>query len=651
MSNQGGVDQSGFITNVIYQGLLMNIITSIKELIDNSADAGAVTIEITIDNENNLFSIKDNGKGMDKIKLKRFITLCEKNTDTSVSGYYGIGAKAALITISDIKGMSKILTNITGTKGHQEIIINWKDITNEVGIKNPNVWTENVTYQNMDYEHVQLWKKQWGCTTGTYIETHSSEYIAIKLLKYEIETTYYHMINNGLKITINGGEPIGCVDITHYDEIKAHAKHISFNTFDYTERDNYSIYIHYTIRYLNGNYHIHVTDTNFKDIGETDYYYEKGIGAKGLELKKYELVTENIHNIDFDTDDVDIFDYKFCWVSKEMNTVDTKNQLDAQETSKQSDISGCYIVRNNRILSKPFSLPKVRVDQGNGRWRSAIIFNNNVNITNMIKPGINKSDIKKENIDKGFMEILRILTSGVINKCLTFQNTKPRCQSCHKLEESCECCKKCKKLACECCQYCGFNCMCCKKCKKLACECCQYCGLYGESCQCHITCGNCNHSRYQCLCCKNCMTLNCKTCNNPNCDEKICMHRCSCKQVNGHWKTIHNGSVYKDNAHEKYDMVYLVQQDEDWNTDTYKIGRTSQDINKSNQINRFKDANYKNFLKIILTIQVRDGREVETKIIKIFTETFTKIPGKQEHFSGDIDQMKRAFMLSVAEFM
>ena len=153
----------------------------------------------------------------------------------------------------------------------------------------------------------------------------------------------------------------------------------------------------------------------------------------------------------------------------------------------------------------------------------------------------------------------------------------------------------------------------------------------------------CGNQKIGCVCCKKCDKI-CDKCPNPNCNKKKCDNNCSCKNVNNNWKTIVDDTIYKDNQKEKYDIVYLVQPSKHWNTNIYKIGFTTQDINKSNIIQRFKASDYDNYLKQICIWEVKNGKETEDKLIEEFKKNFEKYDRKKEYFIGDLVEIKKVFL-------
>ncbi len=199
-----------------------------------------------------------------------------------------------------------------------------------------------------------------------------------------------------------------------------------------------------------------------------------------------------------------------------------------------------------------------------------------------------------------------------------------------------------------------IDCECCLRCHKLSkdCDCCDVCNNTKENCECYTICLECNNVKKECKCCDNCKKYNCLVCENPQCGIKKCLNSCTCKNINGDWKTISEGdTISKNGIEDTYEAVYLVQPDEHWNTNVYKIGRTTQPICGSNTFKRFKDGEYGPYLKIIMVIEVANSKLVEKKLISLFNKTteFTKYNNKKEYFRGDIKLIKTKFIELVAK--
>ena len=736
-------DEAGLLTNVLNEGIQLDFCSSNKELIDNSLSAITSNIIISIksiettekNNKKYIFKFKDNGYGMTKKDIKNFITLCKKNTNTGAHGYYGLGAKAAFSFMCGQYNSSytKILT-FNKLDKKKEVIINWDYINTH--LDNEQIWTEQVNYENMDEEHIELWNRNYdNHETGTLIiqdlelVLNAEMMKTIKKLIYEIKKTYYYnFINENINIELKLPEELSSklesldinfeninkdnsIDSIHYNEIitKNHSyPPINFETLHIKNRLTFSLFAEFKIYHKEGDFKIIVVNTNYENIiDKIFYFYNKLNIYKQNGYKSIELLEDKFSEyVDDYFNDAEEFIYKFTWIDSETLKKDTEIQKQYLGSTSASLNAGLYFIRNNRILSKPIPLDKCRTNQDRTKWRGSMIFNNNM--SHLLTLGVNKSIIKEENINKSLYKMLSLLTQKIVNPCVEFM--KKKCNHCKKLEcecceecyysprdckccpicelyieDGCECCLKCEQLIenCNCCDKCleqKINCICCSICKEYTegtCKCCPICELYIEDgCDCCLKCEklieNCNccdkclETKINCICCSICKEYTegncncCQDCNMISCECIICenckekKHKCTtyCKEVNGNWQTIKKNEIYIDGEVEKFGAVYLIQPKEHWNTNIYKIGKTDQTINKSNQINRFSlncQQDYGDFIKIIYFINVNNNTKVEKQIIKKFKEEFQLYRNKKEYFMGDIKKMKLYFLEIISD--
>ena len=464
MSNNGSVDQSGLIDNVLTDGLQLDFITSIKEFIDNSIDAKSTKIHLII--QNNYIIIVDNGYGMNKQRLENFITLCKKNDNNENIGYYGLGAKAALCNISKKYSgkLSKIFTK-TNDGDETQIIIDWEMIRNN--LTNKNVWSDNIRYQDISKREYKNWENIKISDTGTIImidyDNKFEDYIIdqIKEILHDIKKTYYYtFLNTDIEIKINDEfcNKYNSLDFLHYNKIKetsGDCDYINLKTISANYREKIEIYAKVIIQKNDNNYKIHFVESNLINIEGSIYYY--------ISKKCKELVSET--NIEFNN--TNEFEYYICWVDKETLDQDTKLLTEATGGSNAALSAGLYFVRNNRNLSKPISLERCRTTQTHTKWRAAMIFNNDNTFTNLVKLGINKSIIKKENLDKNLYKMLSLVTKIIIDPCVMFMSNK-KCYNCNKINK--ECC-------------CGDKCNYCNRFQR-ECDCCYICNRLQENCDC-----------------------------------------------------------------------------------------------------------------------------------------------------------------------
>ena len=737
-SSNGVIDEYGMLTNVLPNGLQLDMITSIKEFIDNSIDANANKLTIKFTKHPNINAIKltiiDNGDGMDIAGRESFITLCQQNKDNSKNGFYGLGSIAALTTITlnnkALKGHRKTKVLTVSDKeddkdGYGEVNIDWDFIENDHG--NKKVWSENVRSDNVSrYNSKFLEDNMLLKDGGTYIETIVSHDFVdeskLNKLVFDLNRTYMDSLNTDT-LTIN----ISCedidieydkvlnkdsiVDLIHYDEIKHNSTPVDFGDKEFkpTKKngDNLSCYCNYTISLdEDNNFKAELNDTNVINVRADDAIIYSD---------------EDIHKT---FNSVESFDYKATWISKKMLDIDTRKVKDALNSSSASWSAGVYFTRNGKILSKPIALDKIRTTQDKTRWRAICSYNTPI-MASMVKPGINKSELKKDNIDTKLFMFLSKVTKQMVERCVSFISSNykckicsksgdqcdcckkckhkidvcvcPKCSSCNKLKSECECCKECKHIKCTCCSICNKgpkkckccnecaksikdciccsncallecvcchschschmapdNCKCCKECSKFKedCICCSNCDKSPKDCVCYKPCLKCPNNIIDCKCCDKCRKYNCLLCENPRCKKKKCKNECSCKNINGDWRTEEDYKVCRNGILEQYNAVYLIQPGEHWNTNIYKLGMTeSQTINSNNSINRFEPPGYTEYTKIICFQEVENSKGLEKKLITKFKQQFDKIQNKKEYFRGDIKEMKRIFLETVVSHL
>ena len=715
MSIYGSVDESGLVNNVLKSGIQLDFCQSIKELIDNSIDAGANKIKIIIDLNFNINSIKeyskndeiipamiyiDNGTGMNTEKANKYLSLCTTNSDSNNNGFYGLGGKASLINICNTNGrqnhkFSQLITSFyDGTDlENQEIFINWGKIYEDN--TNKKVWTENTKFQNSHPKNVDLWNKYKLKDTGCMIITTLSkdkdflEFIdnitiesevneeqeisypsgEIMGMLYQINRTYYYLLDklsidfvfkNESKEHLYSINDDNC-DTIHFKEIKDRNKTYEYyhnNIVDEAARKSFEMINEYNIHFdCWNNYYIKTVYSNIKQHQNTKFYW-----SPSQKLK------DNFN--DSDIEKLPHFNFRVCWCnSKDINDDSTK-LTSYYGHSEANKFAGLYLRRNNRIIADPFGLHNLRNTQDGNGWRALLDIIPET--SNKFHLGVNKSIFKKENItDKHFISMITSITKKTVDKCREGQSPQNYCKNttCRKYKDICECnqCKVCKintrNCICQKCKVCNYKkCKCkdliCKDCSKIDCIChlicklcnsteckckiCEYCSSK-HPCKCLDECQICSKLNYECLCCDNCgLYLECKKC--ENCGEKKCLHKCNCKKINGDWQSKINNTLYRNNKEETYDIVYLVQEEKHWNSNVYKIGRTNQNINSKNMINRFLRDDYGGFLKIIMLIETKDNVETEKNLIEQFRNKFQKYENSRERFQGDVLEMKKLFI-------
>ena len=700
MSSTGAIDEHGFINKMLKEGIQMDVITSVKEFIDNSISAQCRNINITLSEKRDFLEIFDDGNGMTREQLGKFVTLCSSNDDRCETqlGYYGVGAKAALINTSmSIEGStSKILTVSDYNdedKGWNSVEIDWDKIRD---VDDPKVWSNNVRGNNMNRKDSKYWdtkKYRNGTLIQTTIDPSVFSDTVLTSLKFYISKTYNnYLTNSDLTVTFNGEELKG-FDVIRYNEIKDKIgdSKKDLDSLEFSEENNHQLeaYCEYKVsRDTNNNYYAEVLETNLE----------------GKEIKR-EIKSEDFN---YNDDGIIIFNHKVLWLSSNDNKTMTQSIREELNTTDSNLLAGAYFTRNNRILSKPIKLDKIRTSQTHTRWRSVTDVSDE-NIFKLIKLGVNKSELNLSVIDANLFKFLSKITNNIVGACVGFMNNcYKRCDKCK--SKPCCCCKNCKKIPNEClcdkCEICRLSlssCICCSKCNNTPCKCCKICNKLPKNCRC---CKNCNNYKKHCKCCKNCKALECicckicrkdKTscgccmkckkrsnncicckdcklvdcvcfnkcdgcpniikecicckkckkdcdrCANTRCNKRKCENICNCVEINGVWQTIKDEKLYRDGEEDKYEAVYLIQDGKNWNTNLFKIGKTSNTLNKTNSIRRFtSDSSYNEYSRIICYNEVENYDKVERDLIKEFKKQFSR--EKQEWFRGDLNRMKQTFL-------
>jgi len=107
----GKIDQEGIMI-IMKNSMGFTILKCILELIANSIDACAKNIKLCIEGYEFLFI--DDGKGMDLDDLEKMFVMCgSSNERKHTLGTFGLGAKAALVKLSDEKNW-KVITSKDG---------------------------------------------------------------------------------------------------------------------------------------------------------------------------------------------------------------------------------------------------------------------------------------------------------------------------------------------------------------------------------------------------------------------------------------------------------------------------------------------------------------------------------------------------------
>lgn len=196
-----GVSQKRTIQ--VTERFLLNSLTSrgydpysaLSELIDNSIDADATEIDITVNKD--VITIKDNGTGMSEEKLIESMNLgSNREYEENHIGYFGQGMNSGLINLID---MDK--------NGYVEIETTDKEDTTKAK------WMITQTPFNFETE-------SWGryCDRGTTISIHNPLKIQAGALKNKLAVIFYPALKNDeVLITVNGDKVIG-IDPLYRDQ-------------------------------------------------------------------------------------------------------------------------------------------------------------------------------------------------------------------------------------------------------------------------------------------------------------------------------------------------------------------------------------------------------------------------------------------------
>ena len=165
----------------------------IKEITDNSVDAGAKNIDITLDIDKNILTVEDDGCGMDATRLENATIAAISNKDviTGQIGRYGIGLKNTAHAIADSFTISTTMAGSLKEHYYEE------DLVNMTGWTHPGIYEENLNKSE---------KEKHGTTTTFYInDKNIINKSKIVEIRKECGDTYERLIKRGdLNIEVNG---------------------------------------------------------------------------------------------------------------------------------------------------------------------------------------------------------------------------------------------------------------------------------------------------------------------------------------------------------------------------------------------------------------------------------------------------------------
>lgn len=197
----------------------MRIETAIKEMIDNSIDAKATNIDVTLDAERSKFSIVDNGRGMTLEQLRNFRENYQAHMPSSGNtiGKFGIGLKDAIIALSNYEIGANVYVKSAVDK---ENVCRYQFEINE---KKESAWNDTPQVEGPYAE--KNWNaadkdsgKEWSSESGHRVTIDGIKPIPVSNrqwhsnLSKSVATAYPYLVEkSGIKIKING-KLAECID-------------------------------------------------------------------------------------------------------------------------------------------------------------------------------------------------------------------------------------------------------------------------------------------------------------------------------------------------------------------------------------------------------------------------------------------------------
>lgn len=485
------INETGLLRNTISNGMGLEPISSIKELIDNSLDADAKNIHIIFDklkyltsdeceepNESYGIIISDDGIGMNKIRQQNFLETFLENGNKGNHGKYGIGGIASCINLSEAFNpdtnisTSMVFTNSKTNSTYsrvKEIIIDWKQIEKSMNNKERRVWTNVVESNNIDeFNKINIWEKYKLSDTGTaivnipnqntirkYIDSWDKSGEFIQKLCYQCIKSYYYILQQGcnIKISDNISDDIKTIiidknfiqnfDPVHYNcEKNIGREQLNVKIFKFpNDNENLSFSVeklnsngkHYT---FNKRYFPHYRNGSYRQLfklsqEEYDKYTQYLTSEKkSTKVSKFEVISVN--ELELFNNEIycfGSFDLENVWLSDEINSIDSQHQRKYLGSSVSDRQAGMYFVRNNKILTDPISLDKVRTTQTHTKWRSACKYSkpDTVILDKLIKPMVNKSKLSKESLHNGLRKVLSLTLQWFVGFYLSKgESSKPK---------------------------------------------------------------------------------------------------------------------------------------------------------------------------------------------------------------------------------
>jgi hypothetical protein len=188
--------------------------SAINELIDNSIDADATTIELIYDKEKSILIIKDNGRGMSTDVLTNIMNLgCDQTYSQNQIGYFGMGLKSASL-------------NLLNLDKEDEKCVNTLEIVTSNGFETSKlIWEPNKSVKTFDVYKLNVEPQEKGTTiilTGV-VNFYPS------VLKKNLGVIFYPTLkNNVINILVNGDMVIG-TDPLYRNSTKTQTNYVTSN--------------------------------------------------------------------------------------------------------------------------------------------------------------------------------------------------------------------------------------------------------------------------------------------------------------------------------------------------------------------------------------------------------------------------------------
>jgi hypothetical protein len=433
----GKIDEKGFITNFIPAIGLESDSKAIFELIDNSIDAKATNITISIDNEpiewedenENIIEyqgpfliVKDNGYGMDNDNIQNLITICKAKDDITKNGKYGIGAIASYSTVNknlydtNKTSFTLIYTQPKGKKKIREIRIDWNIIKNS---DNSNILNKIYPINSPD-NNKEYFLENNGTHGVLIINTISKNDISkiSDKLKFLSQMYYSYYLSNNLTINFN--------DNINKDKWTLNKDNFIFdfigNIIHKNKLHSFKFNIYYDNEY---NFYAEPTTKNLT------LYSQENTNNLIIKLKK--LNCNNHYPKDYDIIENDniitnIKNNKIEFTLNIINQLDNNNQikslLNYHYSLPHDKYTGLYVSRNKRILADPCKIDNIPTERGT-KLRCIIDYNNKLCNHDYLFPiQANKSQFSSKDIHPGLKRLVETLCKEIYLKKFYIDNKK-----------------------------------------------------------------------------------------------------------------------------------------------------------------------------------------------------------------------------------